>query len=187
MIKRVCRYHGNDYNQWYSSPNMTHELISEESKWNIPKRGWLQTLFPILLLLISIWIAVGRMFLGSGGWAILITVFVTFPILVLYTIVVTTIISRRYSTSNYSFSAVMKIFIYSLLISGFIWGLTLIDSADTGGASSALLSQFGIDSTNNEGSLLWVINAILYFVSFFGFVGSAILVFIFSIIDNKQK
>lgn len=166
---------------------MKNEESSQSKGFKIAKPGMLQLLLPLLLLIVATWIAIGRLFLGSGGWLIILTVLLAGPLMIAYIIAIWIILLVRYRRSAYVFSKLMKASIYILLVSGFILGLTIVDGGDTSSSvSSGLLSLLGLNGVENQGSIWWAVNSLLYFFSFIAASTSAILVLVLACIDKGK-
>jgi hypothetical protein len=99
----------------------------------------LQRFLPLLLVISSTWVTVGRGLIGVGGWLFLVTFFVFLPVLLLYTTIISLVLrhKRKY---GYVMSGSTRYVFLTLLSCMVLFGFTIVDGGDTTESVNSVLT-----------------------------------------------
>ena len=118
-----------------------------------PAPGRLQRFLFWWFVLAVLWIIVGKSLFGAVGWLTAIMLFTVAPFLLVYGAVLWAIVKARNKRSGYLMSRALRFLVIALLISLFVFGLTVPDAGDNrDGGTSALTSMFGVTYANGADS-----------------------------------
>jgi len=125
----------------------------------------------ITTLFIPFWIGFGRMFFGVGGWLIIGSIIYT-PILIVGMAILTALTYARKDIRSASRVGLFEVITWStMVISGLVFGFTVVDFGDTEeSVNSAFSAMFGhqyADLSSYIGTAaiyIFVISALVYFV-----------------------
>ena len=148
-----------DNNSTTNQTNNTQQQIIAEAEQldtaaaninTVVARPSLDRFIPLYYLVMAVWVGIGRTVFGSSGWTGLVTVFVYAPIILIFGMIVTAILSKRYKKSGYILSEFQRLIVIFHILSMFVYGLTVVDGADTADSASAAMNIFSTSIVTND-------------------------------------
>ena len=110
-------------------------------------------LFPAVLL-VPLWVGIGRLFFGVGGWVSVFSMLLFAPFLFLVHLVVLSInLAANRTLRPKALSRATFIALSFYYISVLVWGAAIVDSAQTSSGSASVLTQLFGGSTGLSGAL----------------------------------
>lgn len=107
----------------------------------VEKIGLFQKLAPYLLWLVIFWAFFGRLFFDAGGWLVIVMFFTALPVAVGYAIAFMIVLLVRQRKVGYRFNTLTTISVATMLISGFVYGFTIVDGGDTQESIASVLTR----------------------------------------------
>jgi hypothetical protein len=100
----------------------------------------LEVAVPLLLGLVSLWIGIGRAFFGSTGWLMLIF-FTLLPFAIIYVVVIGLMLRSMVMRYHYRLHGWLLTSSIALIVSGVLYGFTLVDFGDTSDSAGSVLTR----------------------------------------------
>lgn len=146
----------------------------------------LQKFLPAYLIILSLWVAFGRVFFGLGGWGILLSIFMILPALLGYMLVISVILYIK-SRKLYLMSKIVRYIFIAILVCMFVAGLTLVDGGDTVESVNSILTFLTGANHGSTDNMMFEISEGLTAASMI--VGSALIMIsiIVLAIDKGEK
>jgi len=164
------------------------EPLAPELSGQRPERPIVQKYLFFLLFLAGFWLSLGRAFFDTGGWLVLITLFMYAPVILIYSIIVSVVANFKYGRSGYIFDPMTKLVAVGLLVSMFVFGLSIVDGGDTReSGKSVLTNMFGINLANGENSPIMALSETLTELSFWAVIVLGLVLFVLVITGRSHK
>lgn len=109
----------------------------------------------VLFGLASLWVSIGRVFFGAGGWFMLFMLPTVTPIIAVYGITIGVIVIVRYVKTGYVLARWTAASYFATLLCLFVFGLTIVDFGDApDSVGSVITHAFNAQA----GDFVWSLN-----------------------------